>query len=84
MAALRDLLEVYGALDEAAAKSGNPSVAATLDGFLPTASANIGWYREVENFFFREKATQTPNLGEACARLGERCGRRCRGWDSSP
>jgi hypothetical protein len=72
MAALRDLFEVYGALDDAAAKSGNPSVAATLDGFLPNASANTGWYREVENFFFREKAKQTPNLGEACARLGER------------
>jgi hypothetical protein len=72
MTALRDLLEVYGALDEAAAQSGNPSVAATLDGFLPKASANTGWYREVENFFFREKAKRTPNLGEACARLGER------------
>src|SRR4051794_10256928 len=72
MTALRDLLEVYGALDAAAAQSGNPSVAATLDGFLPRASANTGWYREVENFFFREKAKQTPNLGEACARLGER------------
>jgi hypothetical protein len=72
MTALRDLLEVYGALDEAAAKSGNPAVAATLDGFLPKASANVGWYREVENFFFREKAKQTPSLADACARLGER------------
>ena len=52
MTALRDLLEVYGALDEAAAKSGNPSVSATLDKFIPEASANTGWYREVENFFF--------------------------------
>ncbi|MDT7796484.1 MAG: hypothetical protein QOD59_5925 [Mycobacterium sp.] len=72
MTALRDLLEVYGVLDEAAAQSGNSSVAAALDGFLPKASANAGWYREVENFFFREKAKRTPNLGEACARLGER------------
>jgi hypothetical protein len=71
MAALRDLLEVYGALDEAAAKSGNPSVAETLDKFLPKASANTGWYREVENFFFGEKAKQTPNLAKACERLGE-------------
>src|SRR5258705_9342467 len=72
MTALRDLLEVYGALDEAAAQSGNPSIAATLDGFLLNASANTGWYREVENFFFRERAKRTPNLGEACARLGVR------------
>jgi hypothetical protein len=71
MAALRDLLEVYGALDEAAGKSSNPSTAATLDEFLPKASANTGWYREVEDFFFRENAQQSPNLGEACARLGE-------------
>ena len=35
MAALRDLFEVYGALDEAAGKSSNPSIAATLDEFLP-------------------------------------------------
>jgi hypothetical protein len=72
MAALRDLLEVYGALDEAAAKSGNPSVAATLDKFIPEASANTGWYREVENFFFGEKAQQSPNLTKACKRLGDR------------
>jgi hypothetical protein len=71
MAALRDLLEVYGALDEAAAKSGDPSVGATLDKFLPKASANIGWYREVENFFFGGKARQSPNLAKACERLGE-------------
>jgi hypothetical protein len=71
MTALRDLLEVYGALDEAAAKSGNPAVAATLDKFIPEASANTGWYREVENFFFGDKAQQAPNLTDACQRLGE-------------
>jgi hypothetical protein len=71
MAALRDLLEVYGALDEAAGKSGNPSATATLDEFLPKASRNAGWYREVEDFFFREKAQHSPSLGDACARLGE-------------
>jgi hypothetical protein len=71
MAALRDLLEVYGALDEAAGKSGNPSVAATLDEFLPEASANAGWYREIENFFFRENAKRSPNLADACASLGQ-------------
>jgi hypothetical protein len=71
MAALRDLFEVYGALDEAAGKSGNPAVAATLDEFLPKASRNTGWYREIEDFFFRENARHSPNLGEACARLGD-------------
>lgn len=71
MAALRDLFEVYGALDEAAGKSSNPSTAAALDEFLPKASRNPGWYREVEDFFFREKAQHSPSLGDACARLGE-------------
>ncbi len=71
MAALRDLFEVYGALDEAAGKSSNPSTAATLDEFLPKASRNPGWYREVEDFFFRENAQHSPSLGDACMRLGE-------------
>ncbi len=64
MAALRDLFEVYGALDEAAGKSSNPAVAAILDDFLPRSSENTGWYREVENFFFRGNARQSPNLGD--------------------
>jgi hypothetical protein len=72
MAALRDVFEVYGALDEAAGKSSDPTTAATLDEFLPKASRNAGWYREVEDFFFREKAQQSPSLGDACARLGKR------------
>jgi hypothetical protein len=70
MTPLRDLLEVYGALDEASAKSGDPSVAAILDDFLPHASENTGWYREIENFFFGNNARRSPNLGGACARIG--------------
>jgi hypothetical protein len=70
MAALRDLLEVYGALDEAAAQSGNPDVAATLDEFLPGSSENTGWYREVEKFFFGDQARQSPSLAQACGRIG--------------
>jgi hypothetical protein len=42
-----------------------------LDEFLPKASANTGWYREVEDFFYRENAQQSPDLGAACARLGD-------------
>jgi hypothetical protein len=72
MGALRDLLEVYGALDEAAGKSADPSVAEVLDDFLPRSSANTGWYREVESFFFGHDAKQTPSLVDACKRLGER------------
>lgn len=70
MGALRDLLEVYGALDEAARTSDNPSAAATLDEFLPGAASNTGWYREIEGFFFGENARRSPSLVNACARLG--------------
>jgi hypothetical protein len=40
--ALRDLLEVYGALDEAVAQSDDPSIAESLDAFIPNASVNTG------------------------------------------
>ena len=59
--ALRDLLEVYGALDEAVAQSDDPSIAKSLDAFLPNASANPGWYRELESYFFGTNARQEPS-----------------------
>jgi hypothetical protein len=69
MAALRDLLEVYGALDEAAAS--DPAVAASLDKFLPGSSANTGWYRQVEQFFFGKDARTSPDLYDAYSRIAE-------------
>jgi hypothetical protein len=71
MAALRDLLEVYGALDEAVAQSDDPSIAKSLDAFLPNASANPGWYRELEGYFFGNNARQEPKLDEALTRIAE-------------
>jgi hypothetical protein len=65
MPALRSLLEVYGALDVAASRSDDPAVAQTIDAFLPGASQNIGWYQQIESFFFREHATAEPNLANA-------------------
>ncbi|MGA5464197.1 hypothetical protein [Mycobacterium sp. NPDC050041] len=67
MAELRDLLEVYGALDEAAAS--DPAARAVVDQFLPGASANTGWYGELERFFFKDDARDTPDLGAACERI---------------
>lgn len=69
MAALRDLLEVYGALDEAA--KADSKVAAALDNFLPGASANTGWYDELEGFFFRDKARRSPDLKNACGNIAK-------------
>lgn len=67
MAALRDLLEVYGALDEAAAS--DPAARATLNGFLPGAGANTGWYREIEQYFFPNDVRSSPNFAAACQRI---------------
>jgi hypothetical protein len=69
MAALRSLLALYGALDEAIIRSDDPGVAATVDAFLPMASANTGWYSEIETFFFGADARPTPDLTEALGQI---------------
>jgi hypothetical protein len=65
MAALRSLLAIYGAFDDAVMRSDDPRVAATVDSFFPRASANTGWYSEIETFFFGADARPTPDLTEA-------------------
>jgi hypothetical protein len=69
MGALRSLLEVYGVLDDAVSQSDDPAVAATVDAFLPRASANVGWYRELETYFFGANAKPAPNVSEAIGEL---------------
>ena len=65
MAALRSLLEVYGALDLAVTEAGDAAVADTANGFLPGASTNTGWYSELETLFFGADARQSPNFVRA-------------------
>ncbi|HEY2198782.1 MAG TPA: hypothetical protein VGH69_13965 [Mycobacterium sp.] len=69
MAALRSLLALYGALDEAIIRSEDPQVAATVDAFMPMASANTGWYSEIETFFFGADARPVPNLNDALTEI---------------
>jgi hypothetical protein len=71
MAALRSLLAIYGALDDAIIRTDDPRVAATVDAFLPGASANTGWYSELETFFFRAAAQPTPNLDQALGQIDD-------------
>jgi hypothetical protein len=52
MATLRSLLATYGALDQAIIQSDDPLTKEVVDRFLPGASANREWYRELEYFFF--------------------------------
>jgi hypothetical protein len=70
MAALRSLLALYGALDEAIIRTDDLRVAATVDAFLPGASANTGWYSELETFFFGADAQPTPDLDAALRDIG--------------
>jgi hypothetical protein len=49
---LRSLLELYGCLDKVVLESDAPEMAAAVDQLLPAASANTGWYREIEHFCY--------------------------------
>lgn len=65
MAALRSLLEVYGALDAAVIHATDAAVGSTVNEFLPGASANTGWYRELETLFFGPNAKLEPSFSDA-------------------
>ncbi|MFA5708891.1 hypothetical protein [Mycolicibacterium sp.] len=69
MAALRSLLEVYGALDAAVTHASDSIVPSIVDEFLPGASANTGWYRELETLFFPQNPRLEPNFAHAIAEL---------------
>jgi len=69
MAALRSLLAIYGALDEVIIRTQDPQIAATVDAFLPNASANTGWYSEIETFFFGADAQPTPDVNIALTEI---------------
>jgi hypothetical protein len=45
-------LELYGCLDRVVLQSDDPEMAAAVDQLLPGASANKGWYREIEYFCY--------------------------------
>lgn len=72
MGKTRSLLELYGSLDRAVSQSDDPQVAAAVDHLLPGASANKGWYREIEQFFFgAQGAANDPNPIAALDQLGQ-------------
>lgn len=52
MSTLRAILETQGSLDTAVIRTADPRVAEIVDAFLPGASSNTGWYREIEAFMF--------------------------------
>lgn len=68
MSALRSLLKMYGALDQAVTYLNDPEITQTVERFLPGASANAGWYQELEQFFF-EAAGGPESVADPAAAL---------------
>jgi hypothetical protein len=67
MSALRSLLTLYSALDQAVIQARDPLVAETVDRFLPGASRNAGWSDEIRQVFFPDE----PRLDDIGAGVGE-------------
>lgn len=69
MTAVRDILEVFGAIDRAIVESGgDPEITAAAEKVLPGSTANAGWYAELESRFFGDQA-RTPDLAAALGRI---------------
>jgi len=52
MSTLQAILELQGSLDTAVIRSADPMVPEIADAFLPGASSNPDWYREIQAFMF--------------------------------
>jgi hypothetical protein len=61
MATQRALLEIYGSLESAAARSGEPRVREVGEQLTPGASVDDGWYRELEAFMFPDGDPSQPD-----------------------
>jgi hypothetical protein len=67
---VRDILEVFGAIDRAVADAKDPELSAAADKLLPGSADNAGWYAELQQSrFFPSDARTEPNLGEALGRI---------------
>ncbi|AQT81424.1 hypothetical protein B1R94_22485 [Mycolicibacterium litorale] len=71
MASVRDILEIFGAIDRAIVEAdGDPELTATAEKVLPGSAAHAGWYGELESRFFGDQA-RTPDLAAALGRIAE-------------
>jgi hypothetical protein len=52
MAALRAILEIFGTLDTAVARSSDPLVLSAANALVPGSPENTGWYAELDAFMF--------------------------------
>jgi len=71
MQSVRDILEVFGAIDRAVRRANDPEVSAAADKLLPGSAANAGWYEELERRYFPNDPRTEPNLGDALTRIAD-------------
>ncbi|SBS72889.1 conserved hypothetical protein [uncultured Mycobacterium sp.] len=69
---VRDILEVFGALDRAVREADDPDVTAAADKLIPgLGTACPTWYAELESRYFGSNARKNPNLAEALQRIAD-------------
>ncbi|WP_319430817.1 hypothetical protein [Mycobacterium sp. RTGN5] len=69
---VRDILEIFGALDRAVREADDPDVTAAADKLIPgLGTACPTWYAELESRYFGSEARKSPNLAEALQRIAE-------------
>jgi hypothetical protein len=67
---VRDILEVFGALDRAVREADDPELSAAADKLIPgLGTACPTWYAELESRYFGSDARKNPNLAEALQRI---------------
>lgn len=67
---VRDIIEVFGALDRAVREADDPDVTAAADKLIPgLGTACPTWYAELESRYFGSDARTNPNLAEALQRI---------------
>ncbi|GAY14941.1 hypothetical protein [Mycobacterium sp. shizuoka-1] len=66
MESVRDILEVFGAIDRAVREADDPDVSAAAEKLLPgLMAADPGWYTELETRYFPDDVRRQPNLEHA-------------------
>lgn len=69
---VRDILEVFGAVDRAVREADDPQVTAAADRLVPgLGTACPTWWRELESRYFGSNARRAPSLAEALQRIAD-------------
>lgn len=68
---VRELLEIFGAVDNAIKDSNRKDFASAVDHFLPQYSTHSGWYRELDQFLFPDDPHPDPDVTNALSKIVE-------------